>query len=78
MKPTELMLRFWRHQSARGDKRTPVWAVIAGEGADQPEGYCAGWSVNRKAAEREAAKHEPPYTVVRVNPPTDIKFRSTS
>lgn len=51
----EGLRRFWQHQQARGDRLTPVYALVAGPGSDQPSGYCMGWSVNKRAAQRQAA-----------------------
>lgn len=66
--PVPTMLGFWAHQAARGDKLQPVHAIIAGPYSSQPAGYCMGWSVNLRAAERQATRGDG-LRVLRVDPP---------
>lgn len=68
MSATELMRTFWRNQAARGETPSPVYAIVS-DGGMQPKGYCMGWSVNKRAAQRQADRLGFPCSVVRVSPP---------
>ena len=43
------ILKYWQNCLARGDKPRPVWMVVS-LGKIQPEGYCVGWSISKRAA----------------------------
>lgn len=49
--PTDLIKKFWAAQHDRGERSTPVWALVSLSGK-YPMGYIKGWSVNKRSMER--------------------------
>lgn len=66
---TATMRSLWRHQAARGDQPSVVYAIVS-LGVEQPKGYVIGWSIRRKGAEAALDKRGDPsnWAIVVVQP----------